>query len=311
MNRILRAAMFFDQIVRVLKDTRELITPAKSGSTFFSNGCLTAEEFVSSGDLLCLKNPTWQWKPSNRKYGVSHLPSEKQYLYCSGAACHERVSNLASCLTHKAVDDEEYDGLEGTVDTDLEWILTPSNSMQREPLVMIHREREEAEFKELNEVAFGIVEQSDADESHLSKEPRENSEKSETGCVVKSNEKVDKTEKSSSDDNYTTLADIPPRWTHDDDKDSVGVAPLNANDSTSQTSDPLKGSSETDMKHHQSLRRYNIYISYDKFYQVSHLLSPLYFLSAMTIITLTSPIFFCESLHYCCAGSSSMVVCLL
>lgn len=71
---------------------RDRYTPVSHTSTFRQSGQITPEEFVTAGDYLVSKFPTWSWgdadDPSRR---VNYLPAGKQYLVTRNVPCHRRL----------------------------------------------------------------------------------------------------------------------------------------------------------------------------------------------------------------------------
>ena len=62
------------------QDVVSYITPTLKQSKFYDEGKLTPEEFVSAGDFLVLKCPTWKWCSAKDSLYNSALPKDKQYL---------------------------------------------------------------------------------------------------------------------------------------------------------------------------------------------------------------------------------------
>jgi len=88
-----------------LFSTRESLTPALRSSAFLSRGVLTPEEFVSAGDELVFRCPTWSWEGARseadgeaavRERG--HLPPDKQYLVTRNVPCSQRVDSLENAF---------------------------------------------------------------------------------------------------------------------------------------------------------------------------------------------------------------------
>jgi len=77
----------------VLDRARDTYAPVTHISTFRSTGQITPEEFLTAGDFLVYKFPTWSWSdashPSKR---VNYLPEGKQFLVTRGVPCHRRLN---------------------------------------------------------------------------------------------------------------------------------------------------------------------------------------------------------------------------
>jgi ubiquitin-like-conjugating enzyme ATG3 len=88
-------------ILSNLKSAREWATPTLKSSAFLSRGVLTPEEFVTAGDELVYKCPTWTWEsgdPSKRK---RHLPADKQFLMTRSVPCPDRVRSLENVVNER------------------------------------------------------------------------------------------------------------------------------------------------------------------------------------------------------------------
>lgn len=75
--------------------TAEYLAPVMTESQFLEKGMLTPEEFVSAGDLLVQKCPTWQWSGGDASKARSYLPAGKQFLITRGVPCSQRAKALA------------------------------------------------------------------------------------------------------------------------------------------------------------------------------------------------------------------------
>jgi len=76
------------------KSVVEYVTPISEKSEFNSKGVLTPEEFVTAGDQLVYKCPTWSWETCEAAKRWPFLPKEKQYLMTRNVPCVRRVSSL-------------------------------------------------------------------------------------------------------------------------------------------------------------------------------------------------------------------------
>jgi len=68
------------KIFKGYQDIVSYITPPLKQSKFYTEGKLTPEEFISAGDFLVLKCPTWKWCSAKENLYNSALPKDKQYL---------------------------------------------------------------------------------------------------------------------------------------------------------------------------------------------------------------------------------------
>ena len=105
-------------VVRLFRNTREWITPVLHESAFTERGVLTPEEFVRAGDQLILKCPTWSWQSGEQSKMRPYLPSDKQFLIIRGCPSHQRVTtmNAATIQDFSVVSD-----LSGITDKDGDW----------------------------------------------------------------------------------------------------------------------------------------------------------------------------------------------
>ena len=105
-------------VLRIFRNTREWITPVLHESAFTERGVLTPEEFVRAGDQLILKCPTWSWQSGEQSKTRPYLPADNQFLIIRGCPSHQRVTtmNAATVQDFSVVSD-----LSGTTDKDGDW----------------------------------------------------------------------------------------------------------------------------------------------------------------------------------------------
>ncbi|CAM8999012.1 unnamed protein product [Rhodiola kirilowii] len=103
------------------KGTVERITGPRTVSAFKEKGVLSVTEFVTAGDNLVSKCPTWSWEsgePSKRK---PYLPADKQFLITRNVPCLRRAASV----------EEDYEAAGGEVLLDNEdddgWLATHGN----------------------------------------------------------------------------------------------------------------------------------------------------------------------------------------
>ena len=92
-----------NKTMRVVGSVRESMTPVLKESQFNEKGVLTPDEFVKAGDLLVSRCPTWFWSSAPSNIRVPYLPEDKQYLVTQNIPCFERVASLVG----QEVDEEE------------------------------------------------------------------------------------------------------------------------------------------------------------------------------------------------------------
>jgi ubiquitin-like-conjugating enzyme ATG3 len=121
-------------VVRLFRNTREWITPVLHESAFTERGVLTPEEFVRAGDQLVLKCPTWSWQSGDKNKVRPYLPADKQFLLIRGCPSHQRVTTMnAATVQDYAVESD----LSGVNDKDGDWCAPQiiENSYDDEVLV--------------------------------------------------------------------------------------------------------------------------------------------------------------------------------
>ena len=79
------------------KSAAESILPPLQKSAFEEKGVLTPNEFILAGDFLIRSCPSWQWNSAgDPRKSKSYLPPNKQYLITRNVPCFRRASALAS-----------------------------------------------------------------------------------------------------------------------------------------------------------------------------------------------------------------------
>mmetsp|Transcript_29009 Transcript_29009/g.67497 ORF Transcript_29009/g.67497 Transcript_29009/m.67497 type:complete len:309 (+) Transcript_29009:152-1078(+) len=113
-----------------------------SESRFVESGTLTPEEFVSAGDQLTFKFPTWQWAAGDPSRRATYLPQERQYLITRNVPCKDRVRALDYVLDHKTQTVDEWllpetadAGREGLV-PDVDDLVEPRSSASEGPIIV-------------------------------------------------------------------------------------------------------------------------------------------------------------------------------
>lgn len=81
-------------------------------SKFYEEGVLTPEEFISTGDYLVNKCPTWKWSSNKGNIqSADYLPKDKQFLITS-VSCIERANKYSNS---RIVDKLDNDGWTETI----------------------------------------------------------------------------------------------------------------------------------------------------------------------------------------------------
>ncbi|KAI2810662.1 E2-like enzyme [Blomia tropicalis] len=94
----------------------EYFTPILKESKFKETGVITPEEFVAAGDHLVHHCPTWKWQTGDKSKVKPFLPEDKQYLITKNVPCFKRFKDVESMKFHEYLIDEN-DGEGGWVDT--------------------------------------------------------------------------------------------------------------------------------------------------------------------------------------------------
>ena len=68
--------------------------PTLTSTKFLAEGKLTIEEFISAGDNLVGKCPTWQWSGCEEGSRDQRFPPEKQFLITKRVPCPRRVLDI-------------------------------------------------------------------------------------------------------------------------------------------------------------------------------------------------------------------------
>lgn len=136
-----------------IRELREYLTPVSHVSNFKTTGEITPEEFVTAGDYLVYKFPTWSWAsapPSKRR---DFLPEDKQYLITKHVPSHVRA---AAFTDNSDATDEEVDA-EG-------WVTTAKNKKSGNEEVRTQGEEEPSSSEEPQEIVDIDLEEEDLEE---------------------------------------------------------------------------------------------------------------------------------------------------
>ena len=90
----------------VYKASVETLMSVPSSSTYATTGKLTPSEFTLAGDYLTQVAPTWCWSGGDPSLSKSFLPSEKQMLVTRGVPCLRRARDLeaAAAIPEKVLE---------------------------------------------------------------------------------------------------------------------------------------------------------------------------------------------------------------
>jgi ubiquitin-like-conjugating enzyme ATG3 len=89
--------MLPNQLRSIVNTLRDTYYPASRNTNFREEGKITPEEFITAGDYLVYKFPSWSWSAaSSPSKKVSYLPENKQFLVTRGVPSHRRLGNQGS-----------------------------------------------------------------------------------------------------------------------------------------------------------------------------------------------------------------------
>jgi len=213
---------------------REYLAPVLKNSKFKDTGCLTPEEFVAAGDFLVYKCPTWSWEGGDTSKRRDYLPEDKQFLITRNVPCLRRARQM------EYTDDKETEIKHEEADDEEGWMYTHSDRV----------------YKTIDEMAHNIIDSDDIPGlpplGTLSIEDnRTETEKNEVGEI--------------DPNDIPDIDDIPDM----DDlvEEEEDPAAFTAKEVTTDSTAP---GSDDDSKILQ-VRTYDVFITYDKYYQTPRL----------------------------------------
>ncbi len=81
-------------IYSTVNTLRDRYTPVSRSSTFRKTGQVTPDEFLTAGDYLTYRFPTWSWADADTEARrVSYLPPGKQFLVTRNVPCQRRLDD--------------------------------------------------------------------------------------------------------------------------------------------------------------------------------------------------------------------------
>ena len=121
-----------------IRDFISIFREPPKQSKFYSDGILTPEEFIKSGDYLVSKCPTWKWCKAAKGLINKYLPENKQYLKTT-VPCYKRADDyLKNNSTKEVITEDDW------VDADLE-----NRSEAKKAVVMDLDDEDKKEKKKL------------------------------------------------------------------------------------------------------------------------------------------------------------------
>lgn len=120
----------------------EALIPVLRNSKFKEDGVITPDEFVTAGDFLEFKCPTWRWESGDKSKRRPYLPHNKQYLITRNVICYKRVAEIES--------------LEFTDIDNNDWITTNSSTkiLKKDEIPDIEELEEFKEFEDPAEYKY-------------------------------------------------------------------------------------------------------------------------------------------------------------
>jgi len=272
------------------KSVAEYVTPISDKSEFNQKGVLTPDEFVTAGDQLVYKCPTWTWETCESAKRWPFLPKDKQYLMTRNVPCVRRVCSLEaepddeevvedgewlSAYTHHPSKKLESDIEDAELDTDVIKETQDDNEVTDKINSGVKKIDEP---KKENTIISNIDEEYGNKVLTMTHDTEPQTEKKEQEKKEKEKEKEKDNE---SEDSFEEIPDIESFddsnniVTHDKKNEIIKSEPITnnqeINDNKTNEKDPngrkffsVKEEEETIVK----TRTYDMSITYDKFYRV-------------------------------------------
>ncbi len=229
-------------VTRQVESVREMTAPVLRESKFVERGVLTPDEFVKAGDLLVYKCPTWEWCTADRNKLKSYLPGNKQYLVTRNIPCLSRVNTLVSQkfleeVIEAGLGDKNGDGDDG-------WLATHLEDGAKESHLKKAVSIEDADAGKLSKGMDALTMDGSGDSGLADKGGTENVKKGADAGLQESDD--DYADLEGFEDESLLVEDIA-KAKEEDEPDYVFAGDMNDNI--------------------QLTRRYDIYLTYDKYYQ--------------------------------------------
>ncbi|KAH8552087.1 autophagocytosis protein [Umbelopsis sp. PMI_123] len=216
---------------------REYLAPVLKNSKFKETGCITPEEFVAAGDFLVYKCPTWSWEGGDPSKRRDYLPADKQFLITRNVPCLRRAKQMEYTDDKETeIKDEETDN-----NDDDGWMYTHSDRV----------------YKTIDEIAHNIIDSDDIPElppiGTLSIEDNRTQAEKDEDLEL-------------NPDNIPDIDDIPDMEDSlvEEEEDPAAITASN----TKPSPDLASVSEESKIL---QVRTYDVFISYDKYYQTPRL----------------------------------------
>ena len=99
-----------NEINKAYRGVAEKLMSDMAESQFLSKGQLMPEEFVTAGDALIAKCPTWSWEGGKEDKANKSLPDDKQFLIIRDVPCRIRAKDLLDDDKNHIDEVEDEDG---------------------------------------------------------------------------------------------------------------------------------------------------------------------------------------------------------
>ena len=237
-------------VTRQVESVREMTAPVLRESKFVEKGVLTPDEFVQAGDLLVYKCPTWEWCTADKSKLKSYLPANKQFLVTRNIPCLSRVNTLISQKFMEEVIDSGDNGED-------DWLATHIQSKDGDSSLkkaISIEEKDNSTNNNNTDISTSMknlnvnVEVTTTTNNNNSSDGNDNND-------VKKSSKDDTTNKEESDDEYADLDDL--------EDESLVVEDTAIANEEDEPEYVFAGMNDNV----QFTRRYDIYLTYDKYYQ--------------------------------------------
>ena len=270
-------------LVGSLRRAREYFAPVRAKSAFLSKGVLTPDEFVKAGDELVHRCPTWTWESGDPSKHKPFLPVNKQFLITRGVPSTARVDSIEQALVLTTLHDDDGDDDDGNGNDD--WLVSsiaaapataPKNGQQQQQLEDTIAIEDEFDILDINEDGEVVVETKTTTTTATKKKEEDDSNTpspaAATASATTTSVPLSSVEDYPDDEEYADMADFEDDNILVDDDADAAAAAAQGNTPTAETMTTAGGGGGIGgpgMSGGKTVptRRYDISITYDKYYQ--------------------------------------------